>query len=77
MERADHSHREGVLKEHKFKVGQTVRIVPNGKDGYHPMPAGKFSITGLLPPDGAENQYRIKSALDGHERVVKEGRLEN
>lgn len=64
------------MMNHKYKVGQTVRIVPSGKDGAYPIPGGKFSVTSLLPADGADNQYRIKSALDGHERVIKEHRLE-
>ena len=64
------------MTDHKFKLGQTVRVVRSAKDGAYPVPGGKFNITGLLPADGAENQYRIKSALDGHERVIKEHRLE-
>jgi hypothetical protein len=61
--------------EHKFKVGQSVRIAPSGRDGYVAVVEGEFSITRLLPPDGPDNQYRIKSDADGHERVVKENRL--
>ena len=60
---------------HKFKIGQSVRVAPSGKDGYPPVVLGEFSVTRLLPPDGSDNQYRIKSTDDGHERVIKENRL--
>ncbi len=64
------------MTDHKYKVGQTVRVVRSAKDGAYPVPGGKFNVTGLLPSDGAENPYRLKSALDGHERGVTENRLE-
>lgn len=58
---------------HKFKVGRTVRFTPG------PMHAGgrggTYKITRLLPPSGDDNQYRIQSIDDGHERVVKEDEL--
>ncbi len=36
-------------------------------------PPGRYEIVRLMPPTvGGDNQYRIKSLHDGHERVVKE-----
>jgi hypothetical protein len=29
----------------------------------------------LLPAEASDQQYRVKSTLDGHERVVKESQL--
>ncbi len=36
---------------------------------------GRFKIVKLLPPEGDEQQYRIKNATEPHERVAKESRL--
>jgi hypothetical protein len=36
---------------------------------------GTYRIVRLLPPDANANQYRIKSTVDGHERVVRESQL--
>jgi hypothetical protein len=36
---------------------------------------GVYKITQLLPPEGDDSQYRIKSANEPHERVVKESQL--
>ena len=33
---------------------------------------GDFTITKLLPPVGAELQYRVKNEHEGHERVASE-----
>ena len=38
-------------------------------------PHGVFEIVRLLPPTEGEFQYRIKSADEPHERVVKESLL--
>jgi hypothetical protein len=32
-------------------------------------------VTQLLPPEGDDRQYRIKSSDEPHERVVKESQL--
>jgi hypothetical protein len=58
---------------HKYKVGQTLRFVPGiFESGSRP---GDYTVVRLLPPEGGENQYRIKSSTDGHERVVREHQL--
>jgi hypothetical protein len=59
--------------EHKFAVGQTVRFSPALGQG-NAVP-GSFKITRLLPEVASVLQYRVKSQLDGHERVVREDQL--
>jgi hypothetical protein len=62
---------EDDLSDHRFKVGQTVLYTsgPYGRGG------GVYKITQLLPPEGDDRQYRIKSASEPHERVAKESQL--
>jgi len=64
---------EACVPDHKFKVGQSVSFTsgPFGRGGTN----GIYKITQLLPPEGDDNQYRIKSANEPHERVVKESQL--
>lgn len=61
------------MHEHKFKVGQSVSFTsgPFGRGG----PNSVYKIVQLLPPEGDDNQYRIKSAAEPHERVVRESQL--
>ena len=59
---------------HKFKIGQSVNYTsapPGAARG-----SGIYKITQLLPPEGDDFQYRIKSAAEPHERVVKESQLD-
>jgi hypothetical protein len=37
---------------------------------------GTFHVVKLLPSEGAEMQYRIKSAIEPFERVAKESQLD-
>jgi len=61
------------MSPHKFAVGQTVRFSP---DRYHGGASpGSFKIVRLLPEAANVLQYRVKSQLDGHERVVREDQL--
>lgn len=68
------------MADHKFKTGQTVTVAetartgPN-RTGYGLTPHGNFQIVQPLPAEHGQNQYRIKSNLDGHERVVRENEL--
>ncbi len=59
------------MSDHKFKVGQSVLYTsgPYGRGG------GVYKVTQLLPPEGDDRQYRIKSASEPHERVAKESQL--
>jgi hypothetical protein len=58
------------LGDHRFKVGQSVNYTSGrrGKIGS----SNVYKITQLLPPQGDERQYRIKSEDEPHERVAKE-----
>ena len=38
--------------------------------------AADYKVTYLLPPEGDDYQYRIKSAAEPHERVLKESQLQ-
>jgi hypothetical protein len=61
------------MTHHKFKIGQSVNYDagPYGSAG-----AGNvYTITQLLPPEGDDFQYRIKSVTEPHERVAKESQL--
>jgi hypothetical protein len=61
------------MTQYKFKVGQTVRMVASRlRSG---LPTGSFQIVRLLPEERGTNQYRIKSTIDGQERVVLESEL--
>jgi hypothetical protein len=58
---------------HSFKVGQTV-VAPFGGPHVY-MPHGPFVIVRLLPLVGDQPQYRVRSTVDGHERVVTEQQI--
>ena len=63
----------GAMPHHRFKVGQTV-VAPSGvRDAL--IPPGPYVIVRLLPPVGSEPHYRVKSAVDGHERALLEGQM--
>jgi len=62
---------ENGLSDHKFKIGQIVSYT----SGPYGRATGLFKITQLLPPEGDDMQYRIKSDTEPHERVVKESQL--
>jgi hypothetical protein len=61
------------VDEHKFKVGQTLLFSPSIFEAA--TQRGAYCVVGLLPADGGDNQYRLKCAADGHERVVRESQL--
>jgi hypothetical protein len=66
--------RRAVLRTHKYSIGQNVRYTagPFSRFGA----SGSFKIVKLLPPEGDEQQYRIKSAGEAFERVAKESQLD-
>jgi hypothetical protein len=65
---------EDAVSSHRFKIDQSVNYtsgpfgVGNG--------SGVYKITQLLPPEGDDFQYKIKSAGEPHERVAKESQLD-
>jgi hypothetical protein len=62
-------------QEHRFELGETVYFTsrPLG----HMASNGTYQIVRLLPSDGDDYQYRIKSAAEAFERVAKESQLDN
>jgi hypothetical protein len=58
----------------QFHPGETVHLVR--RLSLRHAADGEFTIVRPLPDDGGgETQYRIKSAREPHERVVKESDL--
>ena len=60
---------------HKYTVGQSLFFSPSIFESA--TRKGMFRVVCLLPADGGDNQYRLKSETDGHERVVREAQLES
>jgi hypothetical protein len=65
---------ELIVQSHKYKVGETV---------YYTSPSfgraaanGRYTVVKLLPSDGEDYQYRIKSSGEAFERVAKESQLD-
>jgi hypothetical protein len=61
------------VASHKYKVGQAVDFTP-GRWGL-PASAREYKILRLLPFEGGDLLYRIKSAAETFERVAKESEL--
>jgi hypothetical protein len=58
---------------HRFKVGETVFCTSGVGSSRQ---SDVFTIMQRLPPVGGDCQYRIKSADEPFDRVVKESELE-
>jgi ABC-type microcin C transport system duplicated ATPase subunit YejF len=67
-----HEGENAVIDFHKFKVGQTVEVVGASSAA---KSLGAFKILRLMPSERGVLQYRIKSVIDGHERMVTESEL--
>jgi hypothetical protein len=61
------------VADHKFAVGDRVSLVTNSSNAN--MRAGVYTIVRRMPASSQGCQYRAKSALDSHERVVDEAQL--
>lgn len=57
----------------KFKVGQTVDFSPSLRS--LAAAARLYKITRVLPTEGRERLYRIKTIAEAFERVVRESEL--
>jgi len=57
---------------HKFHAGQTVTLVSNRYGANHQR---QFKVVQLLPEEHGLNHYRLKSVIDGHERIATENEL--
>jgi hypothetical protein len=65
---------EIAVQTHKYRIGETV---------YYTSPSfgraaasGSYTVVKLLPSDGEDYQYRIKSSDEAFERVAKESQLD-
>jgi hypothetical protein len=63
---------ERALK-HKYSVGATVYFTASNIA--RPAATGTYEVIRLLPTEGDDCQYRIKSANEAFERVAKESQL--
>ena len=59
---------------HRFRVGQSVDFNPSPRNGV-PASAREYKILKLLPHEGGERTYRIKTIAEMFERVAKESEL--
>jgi hypothetical protein len=58
---------------HKFSIGSTVYFTASNVA--RPAASGTYEVVRLLPTDGDDCQYRIKSSTEAFERVAKESQL--
>jgi hypothetical protein len=61
------------MQPHKYAIGEKVEFLTGPADGN--VPRGVFTVTRTMPGDDLDRTYGIRSALDGHERVVRERQL--
>jgi hypothetical protein len=61
------------MAAHRYAIGQSVRFSPGRQQLSSAQ--GRFKIVRLLPEAESVFQYRVKSQIDGHERVVREDQL--
>lgn len=61
-----------MIEPQKFKLGQSVQFVASD---LRLKPLGFFTVVRVMPIERGIQQYRIKSVLDGHERVISESEL--
>lgn len=64
------------MQVHAYRVGQIVRFIKATLGGnIGATPSGHFRIIRLLPDTQGQNQYRVESVIDGHERVATENEI--
>jgi hypothetical protein len=61
------------MSDHKFTVGQMVQFSPGALEDS--TARGKYTIVRLMPSEARDFQYRVRSSIDGRERVVRESQL--
>ena len=59
---------------HKYRVGESVYFTASNIA--RPAASGTYEVIRLLPTDGDDCQYRIKSSTEAFERVAKESQLD-
>ena len=63
-----------VVSTHKYRVGETVYFTSPSFG--RAAASGSYTVVKLLPTDGDDCQYRIKSSGEAFERVAKESQLD-
>ena len=69
------------MREHKFKVGQKVKLFPrlfslSPQGGSRVASIQSYQIARLLPADEADPRYRVKGAVKSQDRIVTESEIE-
>jgi hypothetical protein len=62
-----------AMSDYAFRAGQLVDYLWPIR--YKQAADGLYQITACLPTEHGEHRYRIKSPLEGYERVAKESEL--
>lgn len=62
------------MATHRYQVGERVQYVRSPFDGH--AASGVYTITRLMPADGQDPVYRVKSANEAHERTMAESQLD-
>ena len=62
------------LRAHRYQVGQIVYFTSPSFG--RAAATGSYTVVKLLPSEGDDYQYRIKSEIEAFERVAKESQLE-
>jgi len=60
------------MPTYKFQIGQTVFLNPSHNLN---VPGGACTVTKKLPERDGEFEYRVRSANEPYERVVRESNL--
>jgi len=61
------------MAKHKFAIGDPVLALPDKANAN--LRTGVYTIVKALPEAGRGCQYRAKSAMETHERVLDESQL--
>lgn len=61
------------MDQHRFRVGQVVQYCRPRADA--PAPSREYKILELLPTEGREHFYRIKTITERLDRVAKESEI--
>jgi hypothetical protein len=60
------------MPSHKFQVGEIVYVM---RAISRNVAGGAYEVTKQLPYNSGEFEYRVKSASEEHERVMRESEL--
>ena len=68
------SQQDILLRAHKYQVGEVVYFTSPSFG--RAAATGSYTVVKLLPSEGDDYQYRIKSSGEAFERVAKESQLD-